>query len=162
MHPIAAVQTEYSLLYRVEAEETLLTTRALGISFVAYSPLGRGMLTGSTKSVSEITKDDRRGVHPRYQGENFEHNRRLVEKIEAIADEKKCKSSQLVLAWLLAQGTDIVPIPGTKRKERLDENLGALEVKLTPEDVARLSVAIPPGAAAGLRYPENAMQRVYA
>jgi aryl-alcohol dehydrogenase-like predicted oxidoreductase len=162
VHPIAAVQTEYSLLYRVEAEETLLTTRALGISFVAYSPLGRGMLTGSTKSVSEITKDDRRGVHPRYQGENFEHNRKLVEKIEAIADEKKCKSSQLVLAWLLAQGTDIVPIPGTKRKERLDENLGALEVKLTPEDVARLSAAIPPGAAAGLRYPENAMQRVYA
>jgi len=162
VHPIAAVQTEYSLLYRIEAEETLLTTRALGISFVAYSPLGRGMLTGSTKSVSEITKDDRRGVHPRYQGENFEHNRKLVEKIEAIADEKKCKSSQLVLAWLLAQGTDIVPIPGTKRKERLDENLGALEVKLTPEDVARLSAAIPPGAAAGLRYPENAMQRVYA
>jgi aryl-alcohol dehydrogenase-like predicted oxidoreductase len=162
VHPIAAVQTEYSLLYRVEAEETLLTTRALGISFVAYSPLGRGMLTGSTKSVSEITKDDRRGVHPRYQGENFEHNRKLVEKIEAIADEKKCKSSQLVLAWLLAQGTDIVPIPGTKRKERLDENLGALEVKLTPDDVARLSAAIPPGAAAGLRYPENAMQRVYA
>ena len=162
VHPIAAVQTEYSLLYRVEAEETLLTTRAFGISFVAYSPLGRGMLTGSTKSVSEITKDDRRGVHPRYQGENFEHNRKLVEKIEAIADEKKCKSSQLVLDWLLAQGADIVPIPGTKRKERLDENLGALEVKLTPGDVARLSAAIPPGAAAGLRYPENAMQRVYA
>ena len=161
VHPIAAVQTEYSLLYRVEAEETLQTTRALGISFVAYSPLGRGILTGSTKSAAEITKDDRRGIHPRYQGENFEHNRKLVEKIEAIAAEKKCKSSQLVLAWLLAQGTDIIPIPGTKRKERVDENLGALEVRLSADDVARISAAIPPGSAAGLRYPESAMQRVY-
>jgi aryl-alcohol dehydrogenase-like predicted oxidoreductase len=161
VHPIAAVQTEYSLLYRVEAEETLQTTRALGISFVAYSPLGRGFLTGSTKSAAEITKDDRRGDHPRYQGENFDHNRKLVEKIEAIAAEKKCKPSQLVLAWLLAQGTDIVPIPGTKRKERVDENLAALDVKLSAEDVARISAAIPAGAAAGLRYPEGAMKRVY-
>jgi aryl-alcohol dehydrogenase-like predicted oxidoreductase len=131
VHPIAAVQTEYSLLYRLEAEETLQTTRPLGISFVAYSPLGRGVLTGSVKSAAEITKDDRRGIHPRYQGENFERNRKLVEKIEAIAAEKKCKPSQLVLAWLLAQGTDIVPIPGTKRTERLDENLAALSVELT-------------------------------
>jgi aryl-alcohol dehydrogenase-like predicted oxidoreductase len=161
VHPIAAVQTEYSLLYRVEAEETLETTRALGISFVAYSPLGRGVLTGSVKSAAEITKDDRRGMHPRYQGENFEHNRKLVEQIEAIAAEKKCQSSQLVLAWLLAQGTDIVPIPGTKRKERVDENLGALNIKLSAEDVARISKAIPPGSAAGLRYPEGAMKRVY-
>src|SRR5690606_19171058 len=161
VHPIAAVQTEYSLLYRVEAEETLETTRALGISFVAYSPLGRGVLTGSVKSAAEITKEDRRGTHPRYQGENFEHNRKLVEKIEEIAAEKKCKSSQLVLAWLLAQGTDIVPIPGTKRKERVDENLSALEIKLSADDVARIGDAIPAGSAAGLRYPEGAMKWVY-
>jgi aryl-alcohol dehydrogenase-like predicted oxidoreductase len=161
VHPIAAVQTEYSLLYRVEAEETLETTRPLGISFVAYSPLGRGVLTGSVKTAAEITQGDRRGVHPRYQGENFEHNRKLVEKIEAIAAEKKCKSSQLVLAWLLAQGTDIVPIPGTKRKERVDENLSALEIKLSADDVARIGNAIPAGSAAGLRYPEGAMKWVY-
>lgn len=161
VHPISAVQTEYSLLYRVEAEETLATTRALGISFVAYSPLGRGLLTGSTKSVDEIDKNDRRNMHPRYQGENFTQNRKLVEKIEAIAAEKKCKPSQLVLAWLLAQGQDILPIPGTKRIERLEENLGALQVKLSPDEVARLSAAIPPGAAAGGRYPEGMMKKVY-
>jgi len=160
VHPIAAVQTEYSLLYRVEAEATLATTRALGISFVAYSPLGRGILTGATQSVDEIAKGDRRNIHPRYQGENFTRNRKLVEKIEAIAAEKRCKPSQLVLAWLLAQGQDILPIPGTKRIERLDENLGALAVRLTPEDVARLSAAIPPGAAAGGRYPEEMLKKV--
>jgi len=160
VHPIAAVQTEYSLLYRVEAEKTLQTTRALGISFVAYSPLGRGILTGSVKSAEEITKDDRRGIHPRYQGENFARNRRLVDEIEAIAAEKKCRASQLVLAWLLAQGGDIVPIPGTKRTDRLDENIGALDMNLSPADVARISAVIPPGAAAGERYPEGMLKKV--
>lgn len=160
VHPIAAVQTEYSLLYRSEAEETLKATRPLGISFVAYSPLGRGILTGSVKSANEIGKDDRRGIHPRYQGENFTRNRKLVDQIEAIAAEKKCTAGQLVLAWLLAQGSDIIPIPGTKRKERLDENIGALEVKLSAADIARISAVIPAGAAAGERYPEGMMKKV--
>jgi len=160
VHPIAAVQTEYSLLYRVEAEQTLKATRPLGISFVAYSPLGRGILTGSVKSVSEIAKDDRRGIHPRYQGENFARNRKLVDQLEAIAAEKKCTVGQLVLAWLLAQGSDVIPIPGTKRKERLDENLAALEVKLSAPDLARISATVPAGAAAGDRYPEGMMKKV--
>jgi aryl-alcohol dehydrogenase-like predicted oxidoreductase len=111
VHPIAALQTEYSLLYRDVAEDTLKATRELGISFVAYAPLGRGILTGATKSLDEIGKNDRRNIHPRYQGENFTQNRKIVEKIEAIAAEKKVKASQLVLAWVLAQGSDIVPIP---------------------------------------------------
>jgi aryl-alcohol dehydrogenase-like predicted oxidoreductase len=160
VHPIAAVQTEYSLLYRTEAEETLKTTRALGISFVAYSPLGRSFLTGTVRSADEI-KNDRRMDHPRFQGENFDKNRELVARVEAIAKEKGCTPAQLALAWLLAQGPDIVPIPGTKRKERVEENIGALSVKLTPQDVARISAAIPAGAAAGLRYPAGAMKRVY-
>jgi aryl-alcohol dehydrogenase-like predicted oxidoreductase len=160
VHPIAAVQTEYSLLYRTEAEETLKTTRALGISFVAYSPLGRSFLTGTVRSADEI-KNDRRMDHPRFQGENFDKNRELVARVEAIAKEKGCTPAQLALAWLLAQGPDIVPIPGTKRKERVEENIGALSVKLTPQDVARIGAAIPAGAAAGLRYPAGAMKRVY-
>jgi aryl-alcohol dehydrogenase-like predicted oxidoreductase len=146
-HLIAAVQTEYSLLYRTEAEETLKTTRALGISFVACSP--------------DEVKGDRRIDHPRFQGENFEKNRELVARVEAIAKEKGCTPAQLALAWLLAQGKDIVPIPGTKRKVRIEENIGALSVKLAPQDVARISAAIPAGAAAGLRYPAGAMKRVY-
>jgi aryl-alcohol dehydrogenase-like predicted oxidoreductase len=160
VHPIAAVQTEYSILYREVGEETLKVTRALGISFVAYSPLGRGILTGATRSAGEIVKGDRRRIHPRYQGENFTRNMKLVEKIEAIAREKNCTPSQLVLAWLLAQGKDIVPIPGTKRIERLEENLGALEVKLSADDVARLNAAVPPGAAAGARYPDEMLKKV--
>ena len=160
VHPIAAVQTEYSLLYRVEAEETLRTTRELGIAFVAYSPLGRGLLTGAIRSAADIA-GDRRGQHPRFMAENLGRNRALVERIEAIAREKSCTPAQLVLAWLLAQGPDIVPIPGTKRRQRLEENLGALALRLSPADVARISAAVPPGAAAGSRYPEGHMKAVY-
>lgn len=160
VHPIAAVQTEYSLMYRIEAEETLKVTRELGISFVAYSPLGRSFLTGAVRSPDEV-KGDRRMEHPRFQGENFAKNMELVARVEAIAKEKGCTPAQLALAWLLAQGKDIVPIPGTKRRQRIEENIGALSVKLTLEDLARISAAIPPGAAAGLRYPEGAMKRVY-
>jgi aryl-alcohol dehydrogenase-like predicted oxidoreductase len=160
VHPLAAVQTEYSLLYRTEAEETLRTTRELGIAFVAYAPLGRGFLTGSIRVLDDV-KGDRRGEHPRFVAENFFRNRTLVANIEAMAREKDCTPSQLAIAWLLAQGPDIVPIPGTKRKERLDENLRALAVALTPADVARLSAAFPPGAAAGERYPDAAMKAVY-
>jgi aryl-alcohol dehydrogenase-like predicted oxidoreductase len=160
VHPIAAAQTEYSLMYRVEAEETLKTTRELGISFVAYSPLGRSFLTGIVRSTDEI-KGDRRVDHPRFQGENFVKNRELVARVETIAKEKGCTPAQLALAWLLAQGKDVIPIPGSKRKERIEENVGALAVKLTPQDVTRIGAAIPAGAAAGLRYPEGAMKRVY-
>jgi aryl-alcohol dehydrogenase-like predicted oxidoreductase len=160
VHPIAAVQTEYSLMYRAEAEETLKTTRELGISFVAYSPLGRSFLTGSVRSADEV-KGDRRVDHPRFQGDNFAKNRELVARVEAIAEEKHCTPAQLALAWLLAQGKDVIPIPGTKRKDRIEENLGALAIKLTPQDLIRIAAAIPVGAVAGLRYPEGAMKRVY-
>ncbi|MFB9263211.1 aldo/keto reductase [Bradyrhizobium erythrophlei] len=160
IHPLAAVQTEYSLLYRSEAEETLQTTRVLGISFVAYSPLGRGFLTGQIHSHADIA-GDRRSDHPRFVGDNFARNLDLVDQIVAIAREKECTPSQLVLAWLLAQGPDIVPIPGTKQLGRLDENIGALDVKLSTKDLARISAAIPPGAAAGERYPAGAMKAVY-
>jgi aryl-alcohol dehydrogenase-like predicted oxidoreductase len=155
VHPISAVQTEYSLLYRQEAEETLQTTRELGIGFVAYSPLGRGFLTGGIRSPDEV-QGDRRAQHPRFQAEHFAHNRALVDHVEALAREKGCTPAQLVLAWLLAQGPDVVPIPGTKRQERLDENVGALQVRLSTEDVSRISEAVPAGAAAGNRYPDMA------
>jgi aryl-alcohol dehydrogenase-like predicted oxidoreductase len=160
-HPIAAVQSEYSLLYRTEAEETLQTTRALGISFVPYSPLGRSLLTGSVRQVSDIPEGDGRGRHPRFAADNLARNLQLVAAIEAMAKAKGCTPAQVALAWLLAQGTDIVPIPGTKRSERIDQNIGALDVSLTADDVARLSSAIPPGAAAGPRYAEAQMKAVY-
>ena len=159
VHPIAAVQTEYSLLYRTEAEETRETTRSLGISFVAYAPLGRGFLTGAIQTFADI--DGRRAAHPRFQEQNFARNRELVAHVEAIAEEKGCTPAQLTLAWLLAQGADVVAIPGTRYKQRLDENVGALRVTLTPDDVARISAAIPPGAAAGTRYPAGGMKGVY-
>src|SRR3954462_4160754 len=130
VHPVAAVQNEYSLLYRSEGEETLRTCRELGITLVAYAPLGRSMLTGSVHGKSDLPEGDRRLQHPRFQGEALDKNVALLSKLEEIAKEKRCKVTQLALAWLLAQGKDIVPIPGTKRKERLDENLGALAVKL--------------------------------
>lgn len=159
VHPIAAVQTEYSLLYRTEAEETRETTRPLGISFVAYAPLGRGFLTGSIQTFADV--DGRRAAHPRFQQENFDRNRALVAGIEAIAKEKGCTPAQLTLAWVLAQGPDVVAIPGTRYPRRLDENIGALRVKLTPDDVAKISASIPKGAAAGTRYPAGGMKSVY-
>ena len=159
VHLITAVQTEYSLLYRVEAEETRKTTRDLGISFVAYAPLGRGFLTGTLQDLSDI--DGRRASHPRFQAENFARNRALVGRIEAMAKTKDCTSAQLTLAWLLAQGSDVLPIPGTRYTHRLDENAGAMRVSLTPQDVEEISAAIPAGAAAGTRYPEGGMKVVY-
>jgi aryl-alcohol dehydrogenase-like predicted oxidoreductase len=159
VHPIAAVQTEYSLLYRTEAEETRAVTRDLGIGYVAYSPLGRGFLTGAIKTFDDV--DGRRAAHPRFQKENFDQNRALVAKIEEIAKEKSCTPSQLVLAWLLAQGDDVTAIPGTRYTHRLDENLGALKVSLSAEDVARIDAAVPKGAAAGTRYPAGGMGGVF-
>lgn len=159
VHPIAVVQTEYSLLYREEAEATRAVTRKLGISFVAYSPLGRGFLTGAIKTFADV--DGRRSAHPRFQEQNFDQNRSLVAKIEAIAAEKGCTPSQVTLAWLLAQGPDVVAIPGTRRAARLDENVGALSVSLTAAEVARISEAVPAGAVAGTRYPAGGMAGVF-
>lgn len=159
VHPIAAVQTEYSILYRTEAEETRRVTRELGIGFVAYSPLGRGFLTGTLRSLDDI--DGRRSAHPRFQAANFAHNRGLVEKIEAVAREKSFTPAQITLAWLLAQGDDVVAIPGTRKVERLRENLGALSVSLSAEEVGRISAAVPVGAAAGTRYPAGGMSGVF-
>jgi aryl-alcohol dehydrogenase-like predicted oxidoreductase len=161
VHPIAAVQNEYSLLYRSDGEETIATTRKLGIAFVAYAPLGRSMLTGTVHGKADVPEGDRRLQHPRFQGENLDKNVQLVLRLEQISKEKNCTLSQLVLAWLLAQGSDIVAIPGTKRKQRVDENLAALKVKLTAQDLKRISEAAPPGAAAGTRYPAEGMKRVY-
>jgi aryl-alcohol dehydrogenase-like predicted oxidoreductase len=159
-HPIGALQTEFSLLYRVEAEETLPVLRELGITFVAYSPLGRSLLTGRLTDAGEIPPDDRRRDHPRFTDDNLRKNLELLRPVEAMAREKGCQPSQLVLAWLLARGQDIVPIPGTKRKDRLEENLGAVDVQLTADDVTRLSEAVPVGAAAGERYPASILKGV--
>jgi aryl-alcohol dehydrogenase-like predicted oxidoreductase len=161
VHPIAAVQNEYSLLYRTDGEETLRATRELGITLVAYAPLGRSMLTGSVHGKADLPEGDRRLQHPRFQGENLDKNVQIVARLEEIAREKKCTPAQLVLAWLLAQGKDIVAIPGTKRKQRVDENLAALEVKLSKADLDRISQAAPVGAGSGTRYPADAMKRVY-
>ena len=161
IHPIAAVQSEYSLLYRKDAEETLATTRELGISYVAYAPLGRSLLTGSVKKASDIPEGDGRGRHPRFVGDNLARNLGLVATVEALAKAKGCSAGQIALAWVLAQGNDIVPIPGTKQSKRVDENLGALDVALTADEVARLSAALPQGAAAGTRYPEGGMKGVF-
>jgi aryl-alcohol dehydrogenase-like predicted oxidoreductase len=161
VHQIAAVQNEYSLLYRVEAEDTLRTTRELGITFVAYAPLGRGLLTAKVEEPASLAETDTRRRHPRFAAENLGHNLDLVHRIETIAQRKHCTPGQLALAWLLAQGTDVIPIPGTKRKERLVENLGALKVDLSQADVAEVSAAIPSGSAAGTRYPEAQMKSVF-
>ena len=152
VHPIAALQTEYSLWSRDPEEEILPTVRELGIGFVPYSPLGRGFLTGQIKRTEDLEADDYRRGSPRFQGENFRKNLDLVEEINAIAAEKRCAPSQLALAWVLAQGKDIVPIPGTKRRKYLEENVGALAVELTPADLARIDRAFPRGAASGERY----------
>jgi aryl-alcohol dehydrogenase-like predicted oxidoreductase len=161
VHKIAAVQNEFSLLYRAEAEETLRTTRELKIGFVAYSPLGRGLLTAKIGDPTSLSETDARRRHPRFAPENFTSNMGLVHRIETIAAKKNCTPGQLALAWLLAQGDDIVPIPGTKHKARLLENIGALAVTLTDDDLAQITNAVPVGAAAGLRYPEAQMKSVY-
>jgi aryl-alcohol dehydrogenase-like predicted oxidoreductase len=155
--PITAVQTELSLWSRDAEAEVLPTVRELGIGYVAYSPLGRGFLTGQIKSPGDFAADDFRKNHPRFQGENFEKNIQLVREVEAIAAEKGCTTAQLALAWVLAKGEDIVPIPGTKHRRYLDENIGALDVKLTAQDLGRLDEILPPGAAAGERYAPQAM-----
>jgi aryl-alcohol dehydrogenase-like predicted oxidoreductase len=161
VHPITALQSEYSILYRTEAEQTLPTLRELGISFVAYSPLGRSLLTGQIQKPQDIPEGDRRLAHPRFQGQNLVQNLELVHRLDALARSKGCTPSQLVLAWLLAQGQDVVAIPGTKRFDRLQENLGALKVQLSAADVASIAEAVPTGAAAGPRYPEAMMKGVY-
>jgi aryl-alcohol dehydrogenase-like predicted oxidoreductase len=158
--PITAVQTELSLWSRDAEAEVIPTVRELGIGYVAYSPLGRGFLTGQIKSPSDFAEDDFRRNNPRFQGENFEKNIALVHEVEKLAQEKGCTTAQLALAWVLAQGEDIVPIPGTRRIRYLDENIGALEVQLTDEDLRRLDDILPPGAAAGTRYPERSMAMV--
>ena len=160
IHPIAALQSEYSLWTRDVETEILPTCRELGLGFVAYSPLGRGFLTGQFRQAADLPENDRRRQFPRFQGENFAHNLRLVERVEEIAAEKGCKPSQLALAWLLAQGRDIVPIPGTKRRTYLEENVGALAVQLSADDLRRINEVAQPDAAAGARYPEQAMASV--
>lgn len=159
-HPIAALQTEFSLWTRDPEDQILGVCRELGIGFVAYSPLGRGFLTGQFKKFEDLAPDDFRRNSPRFQGENFQKNLELVEHIKAIAAEKRCTPAQLALAWVLARGQDIVPIPGTKRRTYLDDNLGALEVLLTAPDLARIDEFAPHGVTAGARYPEVAMKRV--
>jgi aryl-alcohol dehydrogenase-like predicted oxidoreductase len=160
VHPIAALQTEYSLWTRDPEDEVLPTTRELGIAFIAYSPLGRGFLTGQYKRFEDLAADDYRRFSPRFQGENFQKNLDLVGRVEAIAAEKKCTPSQLALAWLLARGEDIIPIPGTKRRKYLEENAGGLGVVLTAEDLRRIDEVAPLEAAAGARYPEHMMSLI--
>jgi aryl-alcohol dehydrogenase-like predicted oxidoreductase len=159
-HPITALQSEYSLWERGPEDEILGVCRELGIGFVPYSPLGRGFLTGEIKKPEDFAADDFRRNNPRFTGDNFQKNLELVKKIGEMAATKKCKPAQLALAWVLAQGDDIVPIPGTKRRKYLEENLGALEVKLTKEDLRRIDEVFPPAAAAGDRYPEHVMALV--
>lgn len=154
VHPITALQTEYSLWSRDVEDEILGTVRELGIGFVPYSPLGRGFLTGRFKTIEDLPEDDYRRHNPRFQGENFQKNLNLVEKIESLAKEKDCTPSQLALAWLLAQGEDIIPIPGTKRRHYLDENAGALDVHLTRDELAAIEAVAPKGVASGTRYPD--------
>jgi len=160
VHPIAALQTEYSLWSRDPEQEILPTCRELGIGFVAYSPLGRGFLTGRIQRVEDLEENDRRRNFPRFQGENFQRNLDLVRRVEEIAAEKGCRPSQLALAWVLAQGEDIVPIPGTKRRTYLEENLRALDAVLTAKDLARIQEVASPGAVAGARYHEAGMRAI--
>jgi aryl-alcohol dehydrogenase-like predicted oxidoreductase len=154
VHSITALQTEYSLWSREVEDEILPTVRELGIGFVAYSPLGRGFLTGQIQSFEDLPEDDYRRYSPRFQGENFEKNLELVDKVQEIADEKGVAPSQLALAWLLHQGEDVVPIPGTKRRKYLEENAAAAAIELSDEDLARIDEAAPKGVTAGERYPD--------
>ncbi|PYR58607.1 MAG: aldo/keto reductase, partial [Acidobacteria bacterium] len=160
VHRITALQTEYSLWTRDPEEEILPLCRELGIGFVAYSPLGRGFLTGRFKSPDDLAPDDWRRNNPRFQGENFQRNLQLVVRIEQMAEEKRCTPAQLALAWLLARGPDIVPIPGSKHRQRLEENAAAADITLTRRDLEELDEIAPKGAAAGMRYTEGGMKAV--
>jgi aryl-alcohol dehydrogenase-like predicted oxidoreductase len=160
VHPISALQTEYSLWSRDPEEEILPVARELGIGFVAYSPLGRGFLTGQIKSFEDLEETDYRRYSPRFQGENFYKNLELVERVKALSEARGVKPSQLALAWVLAQGEDIVPIPGTKRRQYLEENLAASDIQLSEQDLAEIEAIFPKGAAQGLRYPEAMMKSV--
>jgi aryl-alcohol dehydrogenase-like predicted oxidoreductase len=160
-HPIAALQTEYSLWTRDPEAEVIPACRELGVGFVAYSPLGRGIFAGRIRSANDLAEGDYRRNSPRFMGDNLAHNLSLLARLEEIAMMKRCSPSQVALAWLLARGEDIFPIPGTKRVERLEENAGALEVVLGPEDLAAIDAAFPVGAAKGSRYPEPAMKAVH-
>jgi aryl-alcohol dehydrogenase-like predicted oxidoreductase len=160
VHPIAALQTEYSLWARQPEAEILAACRELGIGFVAYSPLGRGFLTGRIRSLNDLEANDFRRNNPRFQGENLARNLAIVEKISQIAAEKQCAPGQLALAWLLARGDNIVPIAGTRRRKYLDENATAINIQLTPADMARLDQAAPVGITAGERYSPEAMKRL--
>ena len=160
VHPITALQTEYSLWSREPEDEILETMRDLGIAFVAYSPLGRGFLTGQIKRYEDFAEDDYRKLSPRFQGDNFARNLKLVKRVEAIAKAKGCTPAQLALAWVLAQGEDVIPIPGTKRRSYLEENAAAVNVLLTVEELRRLEEVAPRGAASGSRYPEEMMKSV--
>jgi aryl-alcohol dehydrogenase-like predicted oxidoreductase len=160
VHAITALQTEYSLWTRDPEDGVLAACRELGIGFVAYSPLGRGFLTGQIKRYEDLAPDDYRRSSPRFQGANFAKNLDLVARVGELAKAKKCTTTQLALAWVLAQGDDIVPIPGTKRRTYLEENIGALDVTLTAEDLAQIDAVAPMGAAAGTRYPEAMMERL--
>jgi aryl-alcohol dehydrogenase-like predicted oxidoreductase len=160
VHPIAALQTEYSLWTRDVEAEILPTCRELGIGFVPYSPLGRGFLSGKIKQPDALATDDWRRNSPRFQGENLRRNVALAERVEALANRKRCTAAQLALAWVLAQGEDIVPIPGTKRRTYLEENVAALGVEFAAAELPEIAAALPPGAASGMRYPEWSMQAV--
>ena len=161
VHPITALQSEYSLWNRDPEEELLPMLRKLGIGFVAYSPLGRGFLTGQIKKFEDFEPDDYRRQSPRFQGENFNKNLDLVLRIEAMAKEKDCTPAQLAIAWLLARNDNIIPIPGTKRRDRLEENIGAFNVKLSRDDMVKIDEIMPPGAAVGERYPATGMALIY-
>lgn len=160
VHKISALQSEYSLWTRDPEDGVLDVCRELGIAFVAYSPLGRGFLTGQIKKPEDLAANDHRRNHPRFQGENFQKNLVIVKRVNEIAREKNCTPSQLALAWVLSRGSDVIPIPGTRRSKYLHENLGALNVTLTANDVSRINAAAPKGSTAGLRYPAPMMERL--
>jgi aryl-alcohol dehydrogenase-like predicted oxidoreductase len=160
VHPIAALQTEYSLWTRDPEGDVIPTCRELGITFVAYSPLGRGFLTGKIQNLNDLAPDDWRRRNPRFEEQNLQRNLDLAQRVQKLAGEKKCTPAQLALAWLLAQGEDIIPIPGTKRQKYLEEDIAAVNIRLSAEELARIEKAAPKGVAAGQRYPEEGMRRV--